>query len=144
MSQIYVIRNTRTGFCNRPIYVNSQQEALSVIQNVLVTDVDKALVGLKNELELLYLGEYDDVNGLVIPYRDDCGEVSNLFICTLEDIFNSIPKEMIKPAVTRDEIKALVDKVHHLDEENTRLNKYLLTHIHPTKKGVAYVNKNYD
>lgn len=138
MSKIYCIKNTKTGFCNRPIYVNSEQEALNVIQNILIADTDKALFGLKKELELIYLGEYDDVNGVIYPCVDGEGNSSNYVVCSLEFIFDSIPKEFIKPAVTRDEISALVEKVRTLSDELTSLRSDVALHRHPTKKGVAY------
>ena len=138
MSKIYCIKNTKTGFCNRPIYVNSEEEALNVIQNILIADTDKALFGLKKDLVLLYLGLYDDVKGVIIPHLDKDGFSSNVEVCTLEAIFDSIPKELVKPAVTRDEISALVDKVRLLTTELAELRSDVSLHTHPTKKGVAY------
>ena len=138
MSKIYCIKNTKTGFCNRPIYVNSQEEALNVIQNILIADTDKALFGLKNDLVLLSLGDYDDVNGVIIPHIDENKMPCHIEVCTLESIFDSIPKEFLKPAVTREEISALVEKVRNLSDELTSLRSDVALHRHPTKKGVAY------
>ena len=106
---IYSIKNEKLGFFNRPIYCESYQEALTYIQNVLSSDADRALKGLRGDLSLYLLGSIDFTSGEISPSyefidRDD--EVIKIYqpicICTLDEIFDSIPDEEIKD--TRTEI----------------------------------------
>lgn len=141
---VYSIKNTVTGFFNRPIYVNSQQEALNLIQNILITDKDKALFGLKDKLELYFIGRWDDVNGIFFPHvepKDDVIVESNMFVCSLKDIFDSIPEEFLQPELTRDDIKACVEKIQYLSSELLELKNRYDCHIHPMKRGFPYNEK---
>lgn len=74
---------------NRPIYVESAEEALSYVQNILMSDADRALLGLKNDLSLYLLGEIDFVKGKI----DSCKKP--LLVCSLSDIFATIPEDKI-------------------------------------------------
>lgn len=146
MQKVFCIRNKVTGYCNRPMYCTSVEECKNIIQNVLVTDKDKALFGLRDKLELLYVGEWDDVNGLLLPFFDDKGKSSNAIVCTIEDIFDSIPEEFLKPALTRDDIIACVEKikdlkscVNELSSDLSKVKNDFSIHTHPVKKGVPYV-----
>ena len=84
--KIYSIKNEKIGLFNRPIYCESEREALSYIQNVLMSDADRALVGLRDSLSLYYLGSIDFENGSIIPSGD-----GPFFICTLAEIFDTVP-----------------------------------------------------
>lgn len=106
---IYSIKNEKLGFFNRPIYCESYQEALTYIQNILASDADRALKGLRGDLSLYLLGSIDFTSGEISPSyefidRDD--EAIKIYqpmcICTLDEIFDSIPDEDIKD--TRTEI----------------------------------------
>lgn len=63
--KIYSIKNEKLSFFNRPIYVESSNEALSYIQNILMSDADRALLGLKSDLSLYELGEIDFSTGII-------------------------------------------------------------------------------
>lgn len=97
---IYSIKNEKLGFFNRPIYCESDAEALSYIQNILMSDADRALRGLKGDLVLYKLGEINFVNGSIDPccISDSNGGLMGepVLICSLEEIFDSIPAESIK------------------------------------------------
>ena len=88
--QIFSIKNEKLGFFNRPIYCESSNEALTYVQNVLMSDADRALRGLKGDLALYALGEIDFVSGKIQASKRD-----PLKICDLQDIFDSIPEESI-------------------------------------------------
>lgn len=86
---ILSVKNEKLGFFNRPVYCESRTEALSYIQNILMSDADRALVGLKDDLALYHLGSIDFETGfidaLAIPVK----------VCDLKDIFETIPKDRI-------------------------------------------------
>lgn len=105
--KIYSIKNEKLGFFNRPIYCESDPEALSYIQNVLMSDADRALSGLKDDLALYCLGDIDFTTGYIYPFAfttSDGDEFKPLLICSLKDIFDSIPEDKLKPALTRDDL----------------------------------------
>ena len=134
---IYSIKNEKLNFFNRPIYCESDNEALSYIQNVLMSDADRALSSLKGDLSLYLLGSIDFVTGIIAPsvnihdvdYVE--GETLPIKICSLEDIFNSIPEERLKPAVTVENIKYLDELIKKLGTELEALK----THKHDKKGG---------
>lgn len=104
---IYSIKNEKLGFFNRPIYCESYQEALTYIQNILASDADRALKGLRGDLSLYFLGTIDFTTGDIFPaYQyidryDESVEVKQaICICTLDEIFDSIPDESIVNPIT--------------------------------------------
>lgn len=129
---IFSIKNEKLGFFNRPIYCESSQEALSYIQNVLMSDSDRALLNLKDDLALYQLGTIDFTTGFIFPTLDGdedpsgCEVYEPMFICTLAHIFDTIPEDKLKPALTRDDISAVVDKVSELERQ-------LKNHAHKDK-----------
>lgn len=110
---IYSIKNEKLNFFNRPIYCESSAEALSYIQNVLMSDADRALLGLRGDLALYFLGEVDFTTGKINTDRK-----CPVKICDLNEIFNTIPEE----SIPRDSqaLKKLIDdlsvKVKDLSE----------------------------
>lgn len=87
--KIFTIRNEKLGFCNRPIYCETETEALSYIQNVLMSDADRALRGLRGDLALYLQGDINFETGEIVPV------VPIVKICDLADIFDSIPADSI-------------------------------------------------
>lgn len=87
--KIFSVKNEKLSFFNRPIYVESAEEALSYIQNILMSDADRALIGLKDDLSLVYLGDIDFVTGKIEPCKKP------VTITPLADIFASIPEDKI-------------------------------------------------
>ena len=87
--KIFSIKNEKISFFNRPIYVESAEEALSYIQNILMSDADRALLGLKDDLSLVYLGDINFVTGKIDPCKKP------VTITPLADIFASIPEDKI-------------------------------------------------
>lgn len=87
---IFSIKNEKLGFFNRPIYCESSNEALTYVQNVLMSDADRALRGLKGDLALYSLGEIDFVSGKILASKRD-----PIKICDLQEIFDSIPEDSI-------------------------------------------------
>ena len=87
---IYSIKNEKLGFFNRPIYCESHQEALTYIQNVLMSDADRALRGLREDLALYFLGEIDFTNGNIVTPKRGPVKVSDL-----KEIFETIPEDKI-------------------------------------------------
>lgn len=57
--KIYSIKNESTGFFNRPMFVESEAEVVSLIQNNIASDPSKALLNLAESMSLYYCGEID-------------------------------------------------------------------------------------
>lgn len=135
---IYSIKNEKLGFFNRPIYCESDAEALSYIQNVLMSDADRALSGLKNDLALYFLGSIDFTTGVIVPTMpslgDGFGKASPIFICSLEEIFNTIPVDKLKPELTRDDLMRAYDKIKTLENTVSDLSDKLSNHKHYRKE----------
>lgn len=147
---IYSIKNEKLGYFNRPIFCESDAEARSLILNILMSDSDRAMVGLKGDLSLYYLGSIDFKSGVILPSldlkdseSDNISDMYNLsFVCTLDDLFDMIPKEKLKPAVTRDELLKLVDEIDHLGNKFVELSCNFDNHTHTHKKGVVKIESN--
>lgn len=138
---MFSIKNEKLGFFNRPIFANSVNEALSLIQNILMSDSDRALSGLKSDLALYKVGEFDQVNGYLYyadPIEVGCEASTSygypILICSLEDIFNSIPEESLKPALTQKDFDALLEKYNVLKDEV----KKLTSHSHNKKGDILF------
>lgn len=86
---IFSIKNEKLGFFNRPIYVESSNEALSYIQNILMSDADRVMFGLKNDLALYAQGEIDFTTGIITGFKHPKK------VCDLVEIFDSIPEDKI-------------------------------------------------
>lgn len=87
---IYSIKNEKIGFFNRPMYFESYNECLSYLQNVLMSDADRALIGLKDDLALYFLGTIDFVSGVIdarkgFPHK----------LVDLKEIFETVPADRI-------------------------------------------------
>ena len=109
LTKIFAIKNEKINFFNRPIYCTSHNEALSMIQNILMSDADRALIGLKSDLSLYFLGTINFVTGEIISSGPE-------LVCTLEDIFDSIPVDKLSPAITRNDLVSVWDKIKKLEE----------------------------
>lgn len=121
--KIFSIKNEQIGFFNRPIYCESEAEALSYIQNVLMSDADRALLGLKDQLALYYLGDIDFTTGLITPPMTVSSDPSEfgttysklpVFVCGLLEIFNMIPEDRV-PQTAKQLSKRIDNLVEHLD-----------------------------
>lgn len=100
--KIYAIKNEKLNFFNRPVYVESSNEALSYIQNILMSDADRVLIGLRSDLALYEIGEIDFVSGFIRGLKKPEK------ICTLESVFDSIPDDKVpqnERAITEQLIK---------------------------------------
>lgn len=108
---IYSIKNEKLSYFNRPIYTESFNEALSYLQNVLMSDADRALIGLKDDLALYYLGTIDFTDGVI------CGVKHPKKICDLREIFDSIPDDKVPQTANAlyHMIDELVKRVHALE-----------------------------
>ena len=139
---IYSIKNEKLGFFNRPIYCESEAEALSYIQNVLMSDADRALSNLKGDLALYHLGEIDFTTGIISPCVKDTVseefgyslEFSPEFVCTLEEIFNTIPEDRLKPKLTEKDLQKAYDKIKDLENTVIDLSDKLKSHKHYRKE----------
>lgn len=110
--KIFSVKNENLSFFNRPIYVESVEEALSYIQNILSSDADRALLHLKNELSLVYLGDIDFTTGKITPCED-------LTLCwSLADIFDSVPSDRIPQNALelQKEINSLREQISNISE----------------------------
>lgn len=87
--KIFSIKNVKLEFFNRPIFCESANEALTYCQNILMSDADRALIGLKDDLALYELGDMDFVTGQIRGYKNPerC--------CGLREVFDSIPEEKV-------------------------------------------------
>lgn len=141
---IFSIKNEKLNFFNRPIYAESSNEACSYIQNVLMSDADRALLGLKDDLSLYFIGEIDFKTGIISPSTDVYGDDSDYsiasspkFVCSLKEIFDTIPAGKLKPTLTRDDIVSVHEKLSELQATIGELNSKFKTHKHG-KRGVVY------
>ncbi len=109
--KIYSIKNVKLGFFNRPIYAENDAEVLSYIQNVLMSDADRALMSLKDDLSLFYIGDFDSKTGSItccMTETDKFVTFDPVFVCSLRDIFDTIPADKIPR--TEKELRALIDQ----------------------------------
>lgn len=120
---IYSIKNEKLGFFNRPIYCESSSEALSYIQNILMSDADRALKGLRGDLALYYLGAINFETGVIDPciYRDN---FEPIFVCSLDDIFDSIPEEKVPRPIQKDDLERLYKRMSELASELDSLKNH--------------------
>lgn len=111
---IYSIKNEKLDFFNRPIYCESFNEALSYLQNVLMSDADRALIGLKDDLALYHLGEIDFVTGKINQKKVQK-------VCDLREIFETVPEDKI-PRNERtlfSMIEKLGERVKNMEEKES-------------------------
>lgn len=121
--KIFSIKNEKLGFFNRPIYCESEAEALSYIQNILMSDSDRALSNLKDDLSLYFLGSIDFTTGKIycgnVLFAEKLDDVSDdpVKVCSLREIFDTIPEDKLKPAITRDDLKECLDYINKVKNE---------------------------
>lgn len=140
--KIFSIKNEKLEFFNRPIYCESEAEALSYIQNILMSDADRALSNLKDDLSLYYLGDIDFTSGCISPSCFETVEgkmcYDSICVCSLREIFDTIPEDKLKPSLTRDDITKCYDLYHNLSESiDNRIDAIynILHHLDNSKKG---------
>ncbi len=109
---IYSIKNEKMEFFNRPIYCESFNEAMVYLQNVLMSDADRALIGLKDDLALYFLGTIDFVSGKIDAPRNPKK------LCDLSSVFESIPEDRIPQTA-----KKLQQQIFDLQELVTKILK---------------------
>lgn len=127
---IYSVKNEKLNFFNRPVYCETENEALSYIQNILMSDSDRALASLKGDLALYYLGEIDFVTGNIVA-------TSAIKVCDLEEIFNTIPADKLKPVLTLEHYEILSKAVSELSERLNSVSNVLDHHSHNKKGGIS-------
>lgn len=127
--KIFAVKNEKTNYFNRPIFVESENEALTYIQNILFSDSERALYSLKDDLALYELGEIDFVTGKIKPINS-----VPRFAFALSTIFDSIPKDKLKPSVTKDEMQKCFDIVNAAMEKVTALSEQFKNHKHYRKE----------
>lgn len=141
--KIYSVKNEKLGFFNRPIYCESEAEALSMIQNILMSDADRALSNLKGDLALYKLGIIDFETGVINPCIGDFESLdmvttdnfyAPVYVCSLEEIFDTIPEEMLKPKLTVEDFRKVCDKIKSLEGEISALSDSLKCHKHYRKE----------
>lgn len=123
---IYSIKNEKLGFFNRPIYCESSAEALSYIQNILMSDADRALKGLRGDLALYLLGEIDFTTGDIFTsdFSGYEGTACPAYICSLDDIFDSIPEEKVPRPIQKDDLERLYKRMSDLASELDSLKNH--------------------
>lgn len=139
--KIFSIKNEKLGFFNRPIYCESEAEALSYIQNVLMSDADRALSNLKDDLSLYYLGDIDFTTGIITPsmFDEQSSTDCNNYVCDLREIFDTIPEDKLKPSLTREDIEKCYDLFKSLSqsvEDRFNLIDDKILSLDKCKKGV--------
>lgn len=109
--KIFSIKNEKLNYFNKPIYAESQNEALSYIQNVLMSDADRALLSLRGDLSLYYLGEIDFVAGKLTGVDPE-------LITSLDGIFATIPEDRVPQTANelRKSINNLAERLDGFDE----------------------------
>lgn len=113
---IYSIKNEKLSFFNRPMYFESTNECLAYLTNVLMSDADRALLGLKDDLALYCLGSIDFVSGIIdarkgFPHK----------LMDLREIFESIPTDRVPQTA-----KQLQQNIEAVNEKIDKLRKELL------------------
>lgn len=75
--KIYSIKNESTGFFNRPMFVESEAEVISLIQNNVASDPSKALLNMSESLSLYYCGEIDfETFHILQPRKGDMKKIA--------------------------------------------------------------------
>lgn len=105
--KIFSIKNEKLNYFNKPIYAESSNEALSYIQNVLMSDADRALLSLRGDLSLYLLGEIDFTSGKLTAVDPE-------LILPLDDIFASIPSDRV-PQTANELRKSIYNLSERLD-----------------------------
>lgn len=114
---IFSIKNEKIGFFNRPMFYNSSNECIAYIQNVLMSDADRALQGLKADLNLYSLGSIDFDTGKIVAFKHP------VKVAELLEIFESIPEDRVPQTanVLRkriEELEKIVKGVNSNAEDN--------------------------
>lgn len=111
---IYSLKNEKLNYFNRPMFFESSNECLSYMQNVLMTDADRALIGLRDDLALYCLGTIDFTSGVIESKKNfPCK------ICDVKSIFDSIPEDRVPRTASQLQanIEALNNKIDSLRKE---------------------------
>lgn len=116
---IYSLKNEKLDFFNRPMFFESANECLSYLQNVLMSDADRALIGLKDDLCLYLLGSIDFTTGIIDP------KGCPLKIFDVAEIFDTIPKERVPQTANqlRDKIVELSAELEEFKKEVSNVYK---------------------
>lgn len=96
--KIYQIVNNEINFWNRPFFAENDSEAISYIQNILMSDADRALIGLRDHLSLYCTGEYNSMPDQYAAEYDFAPSIIGcdpVHICRLDFIFDSIPADRV-------------------------------------------------
>ena len=104
--RIYSVKNEKLDFFNRPMYFESSNECLAYLMNVLQSDADRALIGLKNDLSLYDLGEIDFITGFIKSNKRP------FLVTTLSSLFDSIPEDRIPQ--TANELRDRISKIEEV------------------------------
>lgn len=138
--KIFSIKNEKLNFFNRPVYCESAAEALSYVQNILMSDADRALSGLKDDLVLYELGEIDFEKGSILPScmtDSSGGSVGEpMKVCSLREIFDTIPTEKLQVMPTRDEMKNALTGLSELSVQVKELFEKVENLEKSPKKGI--------
>lgn len=90
--KIYSIKNESTGFFNRPMFVESEAEVISLIQNNIASDPFKALFNLAESMTLYYCGEIDFETFVILQPKKG----SMIKVACISDLIKNIKfKEVI-------------------------------------------------
>lgn len=79
--KIYSLKNELTNYFNRPMFFESDEEAISTIQNNIASDHTKALFNLAENMSLYYCGDIDFVTFKVIQPKKPIFIKNVLSIC---------------------------------------------------------------
>lgn len=115
---IYSVKNEKLGFFNAPMYFETSNGALNHMQNILMSDADRALLGLKEDLALYFLGTVDFVSGKIDAPKKP------IKIADLLDLFNSIPEDRV-PRTEKQLLKLIEDlgaRIKELEEREVKSN----------------------
>lgn len=111
---IYSIKNEKLEFFNAPMYFDSVNGCKNHMQNILMSDADRALQGLKDDLALYWLGTVDFVTGRIEGFKNPRK------VCDLRELFDTIPKDSVPRTANqlRDMIKDLKRQLEeHIEAE---------------------------
>lgn len=135
---VYSIKNYKLGYFNTPFYAENDSQALNYVQNVLMHDTAGIMIGLKGDLELYCLGTFDCAEGILYPeltyVNDDVGTYTNRYVSNLEDIFDTIPKEKLKPELTKEDLNRAYEKIKALEARVEDYELKFANHKHYRKE----------
>lgn len=156
---IYALKDTCTGRFYPPFYAESDVAAIAQIKENLFSPSGIQLARLADQLEIYYLGKIDFEKGLIFSntawhdyeenslnpdtnylHKDELEQiVTNRLICFVSEIVEQLPKQLLSPELTHEDLKRVYAEIKDLQTQLLQLGEAYNTHKH-TKKGAFLID----